>query len=292
MDFPGLISKAFVGTFWFSARRRQPRHVSICPYIASFIHVDVSSDWTLDNFTDFLHTTFPNDFKLLIDTVAPILYQIVISLGSFPYHNDPVQHLTSNVLGAATAAFVRRDDHWLRMNVDLIDQDVHQSRLDAKYRRRLFQSLSNPGSPSSALPNDMSRDGDSDEDLIEALDFLSEHNSWRDIRNPKVSIRGTPIPPASNFPSSQSHILYNSIPRENLGYLLQFLLTSQLCTSTIGPECFAGCMQELETVSEHILESFYEGSKGGVEAGVKWVEFDCVIKEYTGSASSWHWKDI
>ena len=220
------------------------------------------------------------------------MYQIVISLGSFPYHNDPVQYLTLNILRAAAAAFVREDDDWVRLNVDLIDEDVHQSRLDAKYRRRLFQSLSNPGSPSNTLPDDMSRNGDSDEDLIEALDFLSRHNKWRDIQNAKVSIKGTPIPPASNFPSSYSYMLHNSIPHENLQHLLQFLLSSQLCTSGMGPECFTGCIEELETVSERFLKAFYEDRKEGVEAGLKWVGFNHVIKDYAVSPSSRHRNDI
>ena len=284
--------KAFLGNFYFSAQRHQLRHVSICPYIASFIHVDVSSDWTLNNFTDFLHTTFPNDFELLIDKVAPVMYQVVISLGSFPYHNDPVQYLTLNILRAAAAAFIRDDDDWVRLNVDFIDEDVHQSQLDAKYRRRLFQSLSNPGSPSNTLPDDMSRNGDSDEDLIEALEFLSRHNKWRDIQNAKVSIKGTPIPPASNFPSSHSYMLHNSIPHKNLQHLLQFLLSSQLCTSGMGPECFTGCIEELETVSERFLKAFYEDRKEGVEAGLKWVDFNRVIKDYAVSPSSRHWNDI
>ncbi|KAI1409070.1 hypothetical protein F5Y13DRAFT_171101 [Hypoxylon sp. FL1857] len=99
---------------------------------------------------------------------------------------------------------------------------------DRWFHRLLFQAMSNKpdlDSQHESLEQDKlsARDPADDEDLILTRKHLEKNNYTRDERKPKVRINLPPVIEVSELPSSKSHDMTGTVPREEFHALLNML---------------------------------------------------------------------
>ena len=160
------------------------------------------------------------------------------------------------------------------------DEGMQQIWLDSVHRRLLFQSIANHDALSADFDNNLQRTNEDDEDLLQVLAYLDQHNYLRVLRNPKEVIKGPELPEAPDLPTSRSKMIGNSMSNVELESLIRFLLTFQLCPFGIGPEHFTEYFVEVDVISRHILNSFTGIYNGQPKNDVDWTTFDFTVESY------------
>lgn len=212
--------------------------------------------------------------------VAPLLHRILIALGSFPYQNEPLEHLTIEVLSVALGMIRCKQDGQRYLVDSPYDEGMQQSWLDSVHRRLLFQSIANHNSPSAISEKNLQRTNEDDEDLLQVVAYLSQHNYFEVLGSLKEVMKGPELPEVSYLPTSRSKMLGIPVPSVELGILIRFLLTTQLCASGTHPEHFKDCSVEADVVSRHILNAFAGIHNSQATNSVDWTTFNHMIENH------------
>lgn len=212
-------------------------------------------------------STFAPALVSFVAEAAPIVHRCLLRLGSFPYHNDPHDTLSLDVLRTAMIILLGLDGK------KLLDQDsdeaslVYPDRLSKEQRMLLFQSMAEQnGTPGS------SRGLEDDYHLQKALDLITYGNFSRNDRFPTAVTEGPKYPSVEHFPSSNSTLTSGSIPAEDFRPLLWLMLLTQLYVAGIEPDNFTSSLSEIEAATDCLLAAFLDG--GESSAAVSFTAFD------------------
>jgi len=234
---------------------------------------------------DVLALFFPENCASIVQEAAPILHRSLLSLGSFPYLNNPAPYLTLETFQAALLILTNRDDSKLRRNMDNEDDDVYQKKLDARKFRMIFQSITNLARDTSSGNESTSRNAEDDEDLREVYEYVVSHNYQdQDLGHTVVHVQGPELAALESFPSSQSRKLDGAISYQDLKSLVKILLVTQLF-DTVDPEKAAENSDQLDHVVESVTRAF--GKEG---SNVSWTTYERAVSQSVVSFLSNHYK--
>jgi hypothetical protein len=221
---------------------------------------------------NFMTSTFPPELASFVAEAAPIIHRCLLRLGSFPYHNDPHQALSLDVLHTAMIILLGLDGR------KLLDQDndeallVYPDRLSTNQRILLFQSMAKQ----KKIPESPRGPGD-DYHLQKALDVITYGNFKRNKRFPTAVTEGPKYPPIEHFPSSNSTLTSGSIPAEDFRPLLRLMLLTQLYVAGIDPDNFTSSLSEIEAATNCILAAFL--NSGESSTAVSFTAFDNTLSK-------------
>ena len=247
-------------------------------YDSEIIDAKRNPDWSLSNFKDFLVATSLISSEPLLTEVAPLLYRMIIALGSFPYHNHPFDHLTIDVLSVGLAMIRCKQDEQRYLIDSPFEEGMQQQWLDSVHRRLIFQSIANHDAHRTISDEKVQRTNEDDEDLLQVLAYLSQHNYIDVLGNPKEVTKGPEPPDAHEVPSSRWKMLGTPIPIEELEVIIRFLVTTQLSEFGISSEQFTNPVAEVEVVSRHISNAFTGTRNDQSTKDVDWTTFNNVIE--------------
>lgn len=187
--------------------------------------------WSQSDLIDVLSLSFPDQSKRLLREAGPTLYQIILRIGSYPYHQNPRTRLDLGTLRTAIIILLGSDERKLRgTGADEEDAQL-ATQLQARYSRLLFQSIA----PSPGLDfTEMA--ADNDEDVVESLRIISKQRILRHPTEPKIGIPAPKLPQPSLLPSSHDRDLNGHISKADLEGLIRILLACQLHWAGCGPE--------------------------------------------------------
>jgi len=254
--------------------------------------------------------TLPVELKPDLTRAGPLLFRCVKRLGSFPWHNQPlqVQDLDLEVLVTAIVFLLRRyesnlypfvvTNSWSPENHREVDGDTQQ---DQWLHKLLFQCMSvvsdtmkEAGAEEFTVeefPEDRtvvdetSDNGDLDDDLsnvmagndshlLQAHALVSARNKQRSENDEKVFTCGPPIIEVTALPSSKSRDLLGFIPKSEFQSLLKILLACQLYILGYRPEHLCANGNALDKVTSTVFNGFLQSKD---QPGVTWNVFSWAL---------------
>jgi hypothetical protein len=261
--------------------------------------------WNESDLIEFMSITLPGELKSDLTRAGPLLFRCVKRLGSFPWHNQPlqVQDLDLEALTTAIVILLRRYESNLYPfvvtnsrspdNHREIDGDTQQ---DQWLHKLLFQCMSVVSDTMEEagveeLPDDqvtvdeISDDGDLDDNLsnmmagddahlLQAHALVSARNKQRSEKDEKVFTDGPSIIEVTALPSSKSQDLRGFIPNDEFQSLLKILLASQLYPYGYGPEHLCAHGNALAEVTSTVFNGF---SQSKDQPGVTWNLFSSAL---------------
>ncbi|KAF2091485.1 hypothetical protein K490DRAFT_60925 [Saccharata proteae CBS 121410] len=252
----------------WAANRQSILMVGMIAAAAAFASV-----WTEETFIRYLSDNFPATI-LRLDTVGPVLYRLVVRLGSYPYHQQADQNvLTLKCFKVAVALLTGQ--YW-RKFWDLLDADdvVEEESKAAEIRTRLlFQSLRGRATQADGQAPASHHESEIKDDVRSVLELLEKNNKWRDPDNPKVVKRGLPLPPVSALPPCHSDDLRGEVAYEDLGSLIRLLLVMGQYTVGCRAEDLTDNEQGLDEVVSSIMAGIIELKEGKAGRRIPYAEF-------------------
>ncbi|KAH7308828.1 hypothetical protein BKA65DRAFT_601680 [Rhexocercosporidium sp. MPI-PUGE-AT-0058] len=263
--------------------------------------------WNTSDLIKFMEVTLPQELKSDLTRAGPLLFRCVQRLGSFPWHNQPlqVQDIDLDTLVTAVVILLRRYESnlypfvvtksWSLDNPQEIDGNTQQ---DQWLHKLLFQCMSVVSdTPEEAdveesvvkeIPDDqvivdkLSDDSDSgdvsnvvasdDDHLLQAHALVSARNRYRSEDDEKnVFTYGPPIIELTALPSSKSQDLRGLIPNDEFESLLKILLACQLYLCGSGPENLCANGGALDKLTSTAFSGF---SQSGIQPGITWNLFN------------------
>lgn len=208
--------------------------------------------WSESDLISFLVLSFPEPSTQLIREAGPILYRLLLCVGSYPYHQDPVNQLDLETLRTAITLLLGNDERSFLFTEDEEEENERASQIRARYSRLLFQSLAieknfNTGESSER----------NDEDLKEALHIISQRRVLRHPIRPKIGTRAPELPPPSSLPPAHAEALSGRLTQSDLQILIRLFLACQLHWAGIGPEQIVASPSDgLEKATNAIIGAF------------------------------------
>lgn len=232
--------------------------------------------WNESDLVEFVGVTLPDELKPALKAAGPLIHRCMMRIGSFPYQNQPISTLTTDVALVAVIVLLRRHESSARAISDVsASEDDEEVRWAEWLRRILFQSM--VIRDSSTADHSVSRSNSDDEDLLRAHKFVSNSNKWRDWEhNPRVAHTGPPVISTSELPSSRSQDFSGFIPKDELEALIKLLLASQLYLTGNGPEILAQEGEQLDACVNSIVAAFRQSDEA---SGITWESFNKVFSE-------------
>lgn len=220
--------------------------------------------WNESDLVDFIGVTLPAELKSDLKEAGPLLYRCFRRLGSFPFHNQPLQAQCLNFETFATAVviFLRRHESYNGFPFGRdSSHDIARCR-DEWMQRLLFQCMSVAPDPREqsevgdfivADISDLSTDDDTH--LRQAYKLVEDCNTWISDEDEKIGFSGPPIIKMTALPSSKSEDFRGSIPKNEFQSLLNILLASQLYLSGYGPEGLCRVGETLSIVTTNVVNA-------------------------------------
>ncbi|MAD83777.1 MAG: hypothetical protein CL912_12515 [Deltaproteobacteria bacterium] len=252
----------------------------------------------------FMEITLPEELESDLTRAGPLLFRCIQNLGSFPWHNQPlqVQGIDLETLVTAVVILLRRHESnlhpfvvsnsWSPDNPADIDSDTQQ---DQWLHKLLFQCMSVVSvTPEGAdveefaveeIPDDramvdkLSDDRDSgdnvsnvvasnDYHLLQAHAVVLARNTYRsEDDEKKVFTSGPPVIEVTALPSSKSQDLRGLIPNGEFESLLKILLACQLYLCGSEPEILCANGGALDKLTSTAFRGF---SSSGIQPGITW----------------------
>lgn len=206
-----------------------------------------------------MQTILSSELKPLLPDAIPIIYRLLLRMGSFPYQNDPMSFLTFEILRTACIS---------------INNDIYQLDDNQGFQIIFFQSLcrfnriSRLGNNKEHTP----RNEDDDEHLEYALSCATRLR--RSQYNLRIIFRGQPNPPLSHFPSSWSRKLDQPIPTGEFRSFLRLMLFLSLDSTGFDISGLAAWSNQAEEVVDCMLAAFRPGPEG-----ISWDHFVEVLDD-------------
>ena len=187
--------------------------------------------WSESDLTSFLLLSFPEPLAQLVREAGPLLYRLFLCVGSYPYHQDPVNELDLGTLRTAIILLLGNDERNFLFNEDEDEEDGRAQQIRARYIRLLFQSLAtatNSNTGESSARND--------EDLKEALHIVSQRRILRHPIEPKIGTPAPELPSPASLPPSHAGMLNGRLKQADLRLLIRLFLACQLYWAGTDPE--------------------------------------------------------
>lgn len=205
-----------------------------------------------------------------LDIATPLLHRCIARIGLFPYHNVHCEAPppTLDVISVALVILAHRFGE-TSLGLCHPDDKPYDLTWDRWYRRLLFQCMST----CEAAPEPANRCPDDDEHVLQAHKVVEAMNKQRDCDRPKVMIRGDPIIPAQDLPSSRSQYIDGVIPQDQFKSLIKLLLFLQLCAVGFEPGHVCNEPKRLDSATQSVLTAFLDpGVNEG--SGITWDAFE------------------
>ncbi|KAI2462756.1 hypothetical protein F4781DRAFT_184142 [Annulohypoxylon bovei var. microspora] len=236
--------------------------------------------WDEADMVELLSVALPDELKGTLLAAGPLLFRIMIRLGSFPYHSQPVSSLTLDMVLVAVIILLRYHERNGTAVAGTSPGDFSSEEKGMKWLRRiLFQCMairdgSSEGCDLGGTDRIIRKSESDDEDLLGAYRYVVSTNRWRDWeRTPKVLHRGPPIIPEVELPSSRSRDLSGSIPRAEFDFLVKLLLAGQLYLSGDSTEPLTNT-KELDACVASVLSAFPEAREVPY---ITWDSYDGIL---------------
>jgi len=216
----------------------------------------------------FLKLRAPVGLDCVVEDAGPLLYRTVLRLGSYPYHLDPEDKITIDVL--RTAVVLTFSKYRFRgWNGEGKDMKSHIEFLEKKSRRLLFQSMMQECFPDEKNPKQ--RSDEDDKDLLEVLQALDEvvrgKREGPDEDEKKMCFK-------NDLPSSHSTELGGFIPYKEFRRFVRLMVLYRFPFNLTQPS-----LLEIDTTSDTIMEWFTSKEDGARVAGIAWPAFDLALGE-------------
>lgn len=231
--------------------------------------------WTENDFASFILASVPEEVASEVKDAVPILYRWFLRAGCYPYHNQPEQYISLDILRVAVSSLLRRDDMIFRRPELYPPSEEYVRKHAHRFRRLLFQYLSADSTSSSSTRADAE-----DEDIVDAIEIIE----WRRTitLDPDCPIYRRTLPEprtAEYYPSSRSASLDGGIPVAELKPLCKLLLACQLYLSVIGPEAVFEDKTRFDESLDSLMTVFGVKPSENASALVCWLEFEKALKQ-------------
>jgi hypothetical protein len=248
--------------------------------------IEIGIGWNESDLIEFMSITLPEELKSDLTRAGPLLYRCVQRLGSFPWHNQPLQAqgLDFETLVTAIVILLRRYERnvgypFLITNSGSLDDEARQR--DEWLHRLLFQCMSvasdtiEQSEVEELIADDISDvfAGDNAH-LLQAHALVSARNKQRSEVDEKFVTYGPPVIDITALPSSRSRDFRGFIPKDEFRSLLNILLASQLYLFGYGPERLCAEGDTLARVTSTIFNAF---SQSKDKPGITWNLFNSAL---------------
>ncbi|KAH7123978.1 hypothetical protein B0J11DRAFT_327023 [Dendryphion nanum] len=232
--------------------------------------------WTKESLSQYLDAIFIPDatgFRNILMSAVPALYTLLLRLGSFPFHLNPLSKLTFDVFSCAIIIINFRDSSF----APGFDKD-YPGKQEARFRKLLFQGLLISVPPVEISQNNQTS-GAVDESVMEALRLIEKFNYWRSPDFPKLRFNGPELPFPQDFPRYFSGTWSGSIAPDSISPLITLLLAIQLSPESIGPEHLTAQWDELSRAAKAMTAGLTLHKRSGMK-GIIWDGFDISFRDH------------
>lgn len=213
----------------------------------------------------------PSELTSIVSDAAPLLYRIVVRLGSYPYHLNPEENLTSDIL--RTGVILILSKYRFRGCQRPEDRKSCIEFWEKKSRRLLFQSMMQGGVPS-AKDQDQRSDED-DEDLLEVLQALQEVDNGK---SQELTEREMKSQLFNDLPTSNSTELGGTIPEVDFRNFVRLMLLYRFPFGLADPS-----LLEIHISADAIMKSLNSHDDLPKVKGITWPAFDRALRDTMAS---------
>jgi hypothetical protein len=249
------------------------------------ILIEIGIGWNESDLIDFMSITLPEELKSDLTRAGPLLYRCLQRLGSFPWHNQPLeaQGLDFETLATAIVMLLRRHERYVGypflITTGSLDDEDRQR--DEWLHRLLFQCMSVASDTvEQSEVEELTADDISDmfagdnAHFLQAHAHVSAHNKQRSEVDEKFVTYGPPVIDITALPSSRSQDFRGLIPEDEFRSLLNILLASQLFLYGYGSESLYAEGDALARVTSAVFSAF---SQSKDKPGISWNFFSSAL---------------